>query len=216
MSLAAGAVHIWLAELDTAADALLGTLSPCERERAASFVREGDGIRWARSRAILRALLGRYLRVGPSGIGFELSAHGKPAIAQPRAARWIAFNLSHSGPLALYAFAHSDVGVDIQLAPSRARDYVALARRAFGVDAAQRLQRLAPDAREREFLRSWTRHEAALKCHGASTWKPAGGPCPRPGGASGLWVTPLDLNAAAAAVAVEGPPSEVRCFAWTG
>lgn len=143
----------------------------------------------------------------PRLLRFEAGRHGKPRLTGEDRLR---FNLSHSGGVALYAFAlDREVGVDVEL-PRRTVDQVAIARRILGDGEAERLQALDPAAREREFLRAWVRWEAVLKCRGTgigSAGAPSGGPDP--------WVEQLDVGApVAAALAVEGGPCAVRCWQW--
>jgi 4'-phosphopantetheinyl transferase len=204
------AVDVWRADLDAAGDEVVASLSDDERERAARFAREQDGIRWARAHGILRALLGLYLDVDPHALRFVTGRHGKPALPDAQ----LRFNLSHSAGAALCAFALGrEVGVDVEL-PRRALDAVALARRAFGDDEARRLEALDPATRARELLRLWTRHEALLKCQGTGI----AGALPLGAGRPAPWVVELDAPApgAAAALALDGPPCELRCFEWRG
>jgi 4'-phosphopantetheinyl transferase len=116
----------------------------------------------------------------------------------------LAFNVSHSGDLALYAFTSGRaVGVDVELIGRRRPDVLALAERAFGQEEAARLGRIAASMREHEFLRSWVRHEAALKCRGGRLGEDVA--------YDGLTLRELDIGpAAVAALAVEGPVREVR------
>lgn len=164
-ALADGAVHVWRADLAAAGEHLVELLSDEERARAARFVREHDGELWRRSRGLLRELLGRYLRRDPRSLGFVVGEHGKPTLADDACTR-LAFNMSHSGDLALYAFSSAGaVGVDVETS-RRAIDEAAIAARTLGAADAARLQSLPPSARRREFLRMWTRYEAELKCLG--------------------------------------------------
>jgi 4'-phosphopantetheinyl transferase len=220
--LAEGAVHVWRADLSAVSNDVVELLSIEERARAERLLSPRRRRLWTRAHGVLRALLGRYMDTDPRALGFTAGAHGKPALlddemgsiamvesASERPAR-PSFNLSHSGRLALFAFAGTgDVGVDIQV-PRRPIDEVAIAARAFGPAEARRLEVLDPAIREREFLRSWTRHEAELKCRGsgigahstdASGFKP--------------WIAELEVGARlAAAVAVERPPDEMRRWDW--
>jgi len=186
-------------------------LSDAERDRAARFRFEPDRERWTRAHAILRCLLGAYLRREPQAIEFALGAHGKPSVLGDG----IDFNLSHSAGMALFAFAiDNPVGIDVELA-GRARDILAIAERVLGHDELERLRALPPSEREPEFLRSWVRHEAALKCCGDRL------------GArvklDGLSLLDLDVGpAAAAAVALERSADAVclwkfeqPALAWT-
>jgi 4'-phosphopantetheinyl transferase len=220
--LAEGAVHVWRADLTAVPEDLLELLSPEERARAKRMQRERDRQLWTRAHGVLRALLGRYLESDPRALRFATAAHGKPALlddpvrstaapgsVQARSAG-MSFNLSHSGQLALYAFAETGaVGVDVEVA-RRPIDEAAIAARTFGPAEAGRLEGLDPAMREREFLRIWVRHEAELKCRGIGIGGAAVG-------ASGRepWIAELDVGArAAAAVAAEHAPHELRCWDW--
>jgi 4'-phosphopantetheinyl transferase len=184
-----GVVEVWRADLAAAGDAPLESLSPEERARAARFAREADGRRWGRARGVLRAVLGAELGIAPREVELRIPESGKPQLAMQSRLR---FNLSHSGDVALYALVlDRAVGVDVETR-ERPVDAVALARRTFGSEEADRLAALDDAARHRAFLQAWARHEAELKC-----------------GVPGAWVADLDIDVAAA-VAVEGGPCEVR------
>jgi hypothetical protein len=129
-----------------------------------------------------------------------VQAHGEPELS---------FSLSHSGEIALYAFARTAVGVDVER-DGRGRDGVALAARAFGSAAAEGLARLDAAGRERAFLRSWVRLEAVVKRDGAGLAGTAAADR-RPSG----WVGELELGPrAVAAFACGHPPRELRCWSW--
>jgi 4'-phosphopantetheinyl transferase len=196
---------MWRADLTTAPDDLCGLLCSDERRRAARFPRDHDGSLWARSRGVLRVLLGRYLQSDPSSLRLLTGEHGKLAVLDDQP---LFFNLSHSDGLALYVFAkHAEVGVDVEL-PRRAIDRLAIARRAFGPEEDLRLEGLDPATQEHEFLRAWVRYEAASKCLGVGI----GGADTRRGGQE-PWIADLDIGRrGAGAVAAESAPSELRCW----
>ncbi len=205
----AGTVDVWAADLAAAHVRERDLLSARERERATRFVREEDGRRWAAARGILRALLGACTGADPRALVFGEGSNGKPRLAGGEAPA-LRFNLSHSRDAALYALAFDrEVGVDVEL-PRRATDHVAIARRILGDAEAERLEVLDPPQREREFLRAWVRWEAVLKCRGTGIGgadRPAEGPDP--------WVHELAVALpAAAALAVERGPLDVRCWTW--
>lgn len=216
-------MHVWRVELTAVSDELLELLNKGERERAERLLNAGEGQLWARSRGVLRALLGRYLRNGPGTLRFAVGEHGKPELldeatgsAAPRkpgsaSPPDLTFNLSHSGALALYAFARAAaVGVDVEVA-RRPLDEIALAARAFGPAEARRLTVLDPAMRNREFLRLWVRHEAELKCRGSGF----GGARAADTSGGKLWISELEMGArAAAAVVVSATPREVRLWRW--
>ncbi len=202
-----GVLDVWRADLGEAAnDCLLDSLCAEERERAARILGERERVLWARSRVVLRILLGRYLDLDPRELRFELGLHGKPALhadagsapgpgggtAMHRDAQQIPdlrFNLSHSGELMLVAVtAAREVGVDVEMARER---YTA------------------------EFLREWTMREATVKCLGAGlTFAPPEGE-EDPG--AGLWTAELDVGpqATAAVVAAGAEKCELRCWTLT-
>ena len=212
---------MWRADLRTVTDAVLASLSASERERAERFPHETDGLLWARARGVLRALLGRYLDVEPATIEFRVDRQGKPKLAPRVCGAPPSFNVSHSAPLALYAFTEAGaVGVDVEIARERAIDSVAIATRAFGAQEGRRLAGLEPAERERQFLRAWTRREAALKCRGIGI----GGAAEAQGrdlagvppGAQ-LCVRDLDLGVGAVgAAALSARPGQLLCWAWRG
>jgi 4'-phosphopantetheinyl transferase len=206
--LSAGALHVWLADLERVGDEASRLLCDHEQARAARLLSERDRRLWARSRGVLRELLGRYTGEQPATVRLVNGAHGKPALADDT----LSFNLSHSDTLALYAFsATAPVGVDVEVARGPI-DEVALAQRVLGEREAQRLRTLAdPAQRHAAFLCAWTRHEARLKCVGTGI-----GGSAEDGQLQMLWSVQLDVCAnAAAAVAATLTPMEVRCWSWT-
>jgi hypothetical protein len=192
-----GSVHVWRADLAAVGDELGDLLCADELARATRIVPERNRVLWARSRGVLRALLGRYLDADPRELRFELGTHGKPALLPegPAPATDLRFNLSHSGALMFVAVtAGREVGVDVERPRKR---YTA------------------------EFLRAWVTHEAAIKCRGGGFAAPRGGLPAGDLGTADPWTAELDAGpqAAAAAVAVEygeGGQYELRCWEWRG
>jgi 4'-phosphopantetheinyl transferase len=180
-------VDVWRADLPRIRDELAELLCAEELARAAQIVRERERVLWARSRGMLRALLGRYLDRDPRALRFVLGPHGKPALGHEAGATTeLRFNLSHAGGLALVAVtAGREVGVDVERACER---YTA------------------------EFLRAWVANEAAVKCRGTGLAKSQAGPIP-----ADLWTAELDVGPdAVAAVAVEGERCELHRWDWRG
>lgn len=206
--LRADRVDVWRADLAPGGEDLRELLSDEEHGRAARFVREADGLRWAQAHGILRALLARYVDADPRALYFVEGPHGKPGLV----GHDVRFNLSHSGDALLVAVARGqEIGVDVEL-PRRTTDHVAIARRILGDEQADRLAALDEPTREREFLRAWVRWEAVLKCRGTGI-----GGADDPTTASDPWVCELDVEPpAAAALAVTAGPVVVRCLQWPG
>ena len=157
-----------LAVDDARACLLHGWLSDPERERAARFRFEPDRRRYTVARGSLRELIGERLRVDPAAIRFQVSPHGKPALAHPESD--LRFNVSHSGDRAIFALAPGggEVGVDLESAArlGDARDLPALAARTLTPSDLARWQALPHDKQAGEFLRAWTRLEAFGKATG--------------------------------------------------
>lgn len=205
----AGVIDIWRADLAAIGDRREDLLCAAELARAAQIVPERRRAEWTRSRALLRALLARYVGADPRELRFVLGPHGKPALhreapgkaTNPRgAASDLRFNLSHSGNLALVAVSSGrEVGVDVE----------------------------RPRARHTgEFLRAWVAREAAVKCDGGGLlassqgFRPSGpleeglcrkGSSPR----ADQWTATLDVGPhATAAVAVEGGECRLALREW--
>jgi 4'-phosphopantetheinyl transferase len=216
MRLHAGAVHIWTADLDAVDTQIERLLDEQERERAARIVREPVRQRWMAARGVLRVLLGAYTDEHPSALRFAQEARGKPMLDLPGRSR-LRFNLSHSGPLAVYAVTEMcAVGVDVELVARRMGavgrpDEAALAQRVLGSATAERLRKLDPQAHRQDFLRAWVRHEAEGKRLGMGVGNT---PVQARTRDSRPWIAELDLgNDAVGAIALAVAPVDFQVYA---
>ncbi len=218
-------VHVWHADLDRLPEAVLAaSLSADERERGRRFHFERDRRRFVTARGLLRLVLGRYLDMRPAGVRFGYGPRGKPFLASADGLR---FNVSHSGGLALLAFAwRREVGVDVErLRPvPEAED---IAGRYFSPWEAAELRRLPKGERAAAFFRCWTRKEAFVKATGDGLSRPLDGfdvtvapgeparllrVAGEPGAAGRFWIEDVSPGRGfAAALAVEGSPARVVC-----
>lgn len=210
----AGVVDVWQADLTAIGGRPRELLCEEELARAARILPERKRTLWARSRGVLRVLLGRYLDCDPRTLRFVLGPHGKPALLRDdtESVEDLRFNLSHSGGLALYAMTvGQEVGVDVEV-PRRRVDELALAARVLGREQARRLASIEdPVSRAQRFTRAWVAHEAAMKCLGLGLAPPAETL------RDDLWSTQLDVGpGATAAIAVAGGRCELRCREWRG
>ncbi|MGM0554843.1 MAG: 4'-phosphopantetheinyl transferase family protein [Myxococcota bacterium] len=174
VSLEAGLVDVWRLELDQPSDVVSHfeqILSDDEFERAERFRVRSDRRAYVMTRAVLRTLLARYLdhpRVKPENVPIATGAWGKPMLGFSRMSDHarIEFNVSHSGGLALLAFARDvRVGADVE----RVRvDYEAhsRARRFFTELEIEAMESIPEDQRVHAFFRCWTRKEAFMKATG--------------------------------------------------
>lgn len=160
--LGTGTVHVYAADLD-AVDAETDVLSEDELERAGRFRFERDRRRFVAARSALRRLLARYVDASPAGLSFEYGPYGKPDV--PGAP--VAFNISHAGSCALFAFGpRFELGVDVEVLDNALVDDLLVAKRFFSPREVEMLRAYAPSARPRAFLRCWTRKEAFVKARG--------------------------------------------------
>jgi phosphopantetheinyl transferase len=182
-----GVIDVWRVDLASVGNQLEELLCAEEQARAERIVRERNRRLWIRSRGILRTVLGRYLDSDPRALRFELGPHGKPALhGGAGQASDLRFNLSHSGEVALIAVT---------------------AGREVGVDIECARPRYTA-----ELLRAWTQREAVVKCLGTGLATPRGD-----SPATDLWTTELEVGPhAAAALATQDEPSELRCWEWDG
>jgi 4'-phosphopantetheinyl transferase len=162
-------VHVWLARLDQPPDRVANCrtiLSSDERARADRFHFEKDRTAYTVARAGLKSLLAKYLSVPPTEIRFEYSSHGKPFLAEAENPPGISFNISHSGGLALLAFAIGrQVGVDVErIRPDFGT--LEIAERFFSESEVQALLAQPADQQSVCFFNCWTRKEAYIKAIG--------------------------------------------------
>ena len=203
-----------LSHLDLAA--LRAVLGPEELSRASTAHNHEDARRYISAHGAARFILGRYLRIAPQDVRWELGPQGKPAI------RGAEFSLSHSGEFSLTAIsARRPVGVDIQEIVA-GLEVTALAQRFFPEpEAAEVIAATDPDL---VFARLWTRKEAVIKAQGGRLM--SGLRIPVQGKGSEVTGHPpalpcrvTDLPAPAgfqAAVALAGPePYTVKVLEWS-
>jgi hypothetical protein len=144
--------------------------------------------------SILAAHLGRVPQI-------VVDSFGKPVLADGA----LAFNVTHSGTLAMIAISrHGPVGVDVELHDAR-RDLVGLARRFFTADEAAMVA-----ADPSQFWRLWCRKEAWLKARGTGLSTPLSEVDVR-GDVPGWFIADLEVGSGySAAVAREGAPGDVQ------
>jgi 4'-phosphopantetheinyl transferase len=141
-----------------------------------------------------------------SAIELVRDEHGKPRLAtEPER---LAFNLSHSGALALIAVTRGrEVGIDVEREKPE-RDLAALAERALAPEDAAAVRAAGEEERAPLFYGLWARHEARLKCLGVGLGRPPAWPSP----SVAVESLPIDPGYAAA-VAVTGDAVPLR--RWT-
>lgn len=170
-------MHLWWGKRGgESLDSLSGWLSDEERRRSERFRRERDALAFAFRRAFLRSILAERCGCRPEELVFTIGEFGKPALARP--VTGLRFSASSSGAWVLVALATGlELGADVEgrtVEGSTGEGNTAgdlgdeeelsrLARRVLTESERTALERLAPAARARAFLRVWTRKEALLK-----------------------------------------------------
>ncbi len=188
-----GEIHVWRASLECPpawVERMRRLLADDERRRADALRLERNRARYVVGRALLRGLLARYTEVPAQALQFRYGEFDKPTLPGGPS-----FNLAHSGPVALYAFApEGDIGVDVEL-EGKDRKGERVAERFFSPTEVGQLRSLPAARRPRAFLACWTRKEAFLKARG-----------------DGL---SLALDSFDVTLAPDAPPALVRT-AWCG
>ena len=223
---------MWRASLDLPPErvwTLFHTLAPDEQEQARRFRFRRDRDRFVVARATLRAILGRYLRVGPGRVRFRYGAFGKPALADPFEEERLRFNMAHSHRLALYAVARGrEVGIDLEYMRDELADE-RVAEHFFAPREVAALRAVPGHRRKEAFFNCWTRKEAYVKARGEGLLVPLDRfeVSLAPGEPATLR-TPGDPSEAArwsllslsphpdyaAALVVEGHTWRLRCWQW--
>jgi 4'-phosphopantetheinyl transferase len=204
--------RVYRVELDRSEpdiERLSAVLTPVERDAP---------VRTRVARAAARIVLGNALGIDPGAVPISRrcehcghATHGRPVVG---AEAPVAFNVSHSGELALIALLDQEarIGVDIEtVRPRRRLD--GLAERVLAPEEYAAWARLTDqDARLRMFLDAWTRKEAYLKARGVGIITPLRDVPRRPKGWTVDSLFPRDGFMAAVAVDRPGVEVEQRDF----
>jgi 4'-phosphopantetheinyl transferase len=163
-------VHLWRVDLATVAKGeqrWAQILSADERERAARFHFSQDRQFFTATRALLRTILASYVESDAKELVFRYSEKEKPSLSRSQSGNQVDFNVSHSGTIAMLAFARERaLGVDVEQLREDF-NHEAIARRFFSEQEQRQLAALAPSERYHGFFRCWTRKEAYIKAQGA-------------------------------------------------
>lgn len=166
LRLADDEVHVWRSSLvhsKSRLDDWYRLLGESEKQRANRFYFRRDRDRFVSAHGSLRQMLGTYLEMDPSVVGYDATPYGKPFLTRGIGGDWLRFNISHSGDYALYAFSRNrELGVDIE----RVRTDIEIheiAPRFFSTQEVEDLGSLSTDLQLRAFFLCWTRKEAYIK-----------------------------------------------------
>jgi 4'-phosphopantetheinyl transferase len=164
------AVHLWGFALDGSPSLLKQCrlwLSGDERGRAARFLRREDHVRYVLAHGGLRAVLSRYLRIGPDHIELSRREAGKPFVTEELGGQpAITFNMSHAHGRALIAVSKGqEVGVDLEKVRLDI-EVAKLSERYFTPSEHATIMQSTQEQRAMRFFRYWVAKEAVLKAQG--------------------------------------------------
>ena len=137
-------------------------LSAPETARAERFHFARDRNRYIRGRGFLRSILGQVCGQDPASLVLGTGAQGKPFLLNSQ----LAFNLSHSGGLAVLAISKTGpLGIDLEFIDRQA-DIAGLAQSCLTEQETAVLARLPEHERRARFFAFWTAKEARMKLTG--------------------------------------------------
>jgi 4'-phosphopantetheinyl transferase len=152
-------------------DELVEVLSTDERERAARFMFDRDRMEYVVCRGVLRHLLSLYRGTSASGLRFDYSPKGKPALAA-NSNTGIQFNVAHSRGAGVIGLTGAPaVGVDIERIGSIAQ-VSDLVPTCFAPEEQAEFASLPEAIQPRAFYAGWTRKEAFIKATGEGLSRP--------------------------------------------
>jgi 4'-phosphopantetheinyl transferase len=186
-----------------------------ERQRADRFHFEADRRRFTVTRALLRTILGHYLRAAPESLCFECNEFGKPSLARSQNPGGINFSVAHSGDRSLLAFGlATHLGVDVEHVRVE-RNVTDLARAVFSPSQYESFLALPDAVRERAFFEAWTRKEAVVKALGGGLSIPFDSAEVEDARAPEWSVRNIDVDGQyAAAIAVKARRIDLRLWNW--
>jgi 4'-phosphopantetheinyl transferase len=192
-----------------------GLLTGDEQARAGRFHFVADRRRFTVTRAILRALLGRYLDAAPGSLRFELNEFGKPSLVRSQNPRGIHFNVAHSGDCSLLAFGlATHLGVDVEYLQVT-RDVVDVAQAVFSAAQYESFLALPEGVRKKSFFDTWARKEAIVKALGVGLSLPLNSLEVEEATAPEWFVRNLEMDGPyVAAIAVKARKVELFLWNW--
>jgi len=163
--------HLWIVRPDEVRDPELirryrTLLTGDEQRKCARYRFEKDRHSCLVTRALVRTTLSRYVDVAPDAWRFVTNDYGCPSIDEPREARGLRFNLSHTKGLIVCLVSWGrDVGVDVE-DRTRKGSLLRVADRFFSPFEVRALRSLPPEHQLDRFFLYWTLKESYIKARG--------------------------------------------------
>ncbi len=145
---------------------ILSHLPAQSREEAARYRNVPDEQRKVLGELLVRAIIGKKLRLGTDKIEFTFSEKKKPLLLGHDA---LHFNISHSGDWVVAAFSEKPVGVDVE--KIRKMNF-GVAQRFFSPEEVAALLALPEKKQIEYFFELWTLKESYLKALGTGLTRP--------------------------------------------
>jgi len=163
-------IHVWGFLLDGSlsfVEHCRSWLSEDERGRAGRFISQRDHVRFVLAHAGLRAVLSRYLGIGPDVLELYRRNAGKPSLTRELGGQpAITFNMSHAHGRALIAVSKGqEVGVDLERIRSDV-EVTKLSERYFTPSEHATIMQSTQEQHAAKFFRYWVAKEAVLKAQG--------------------------------------------------
>ena len=155
-------IDIWQFSLTALPANATNLLNDTETSRANRFHFQRHQRRFTVARAMMRAIIARYLNEQPAQLQFAYHPHGKPFINHTKN---IEFNLNHSEDLGLLAIGqHFPLGVDLEF--FSARPYDGIGAHLFSEPEMAELTRQPACLKASVFFHIWAQKEAFIKACG--------------------------------------------------
>lgn len=157
-----GVVEIWRLHFPSYVNSVChfyDILQPDEKHKSSLFYHKKDKDKFVMGRAMLRMILGSYLRADPKALEFTIGIHMKPVL-KIKGEIPVHFNLSHSGDYILIAFSDHPVGIDVERYESHL-NITEVMEIAFSDKEVKYMKKQRQPFQA--FFQLWTRKEALLK-----------------------------------------------------
>lgn len=172
LELCANNIDLWFTFYDQIQDRSLLRryrlwLAEEELDQEAEFYFAEDRIRYLVTRALVRAVLSRYIPIPPEQWRFKRNAYGRPEIGNNDfRARRLSFNISHTRSLIMLGVTRDGaIGVDIE--NIRAREApLEVASSFFAPDENTAIEAMPAGMRSLRFWEYWTLKESYIKAKG--------------------------------------------------
>lgn len=141
---------------------LYSFLSTQERSQSSKFITSALSNNYIITRAVLRCILAKSLKIKPQEIKFLTNPYGKPSVE----GSVIKFNMSHSVNSAYYGVSDDfDLGIDVEFFNVK-KNIFDIAKSVFSTREFCYFVNLSSEGQQKFFFEAWTKKEAMIKALG--------------------------------------------------